>query len=125
MSRPAPGTGSRGNGAGSSEAGTGGPGVDGVRFGGSLVGGTQDAEGDDVSLACIELVELVTEYLDETLDASVRQRVDNHLALCPYCVTYVEQIRQVAEASGRLDPEDVPPDVMGRLLTAFREVRAR
>lgn len=77
------------------------------------------AERDD--LACIELVELVTEYLDGALAPSERARIERHLADCDGCATYVEQIRQTIAAAGSLAVEDVPAAVMTRLLAAFRE----
>jgi anti-sigma factor RsiW len=77
------------------------------------------AERDD--LACIELVELVTEYLDGALAPGERSRVDRHLAGCDGCATYMDQIRQTIAAAGSLGPDDVPAPVMARLLAVFRE----
>jgi anti-sigma factor RsiW len=76
-------------------------------------------------LACIELVELVTEYLDDALPASERERIERHLGECDGCDRYVEQIRQTIRAAGRLAPEDMPSPVLDRLLTVFRESRSR
>jgi anti-sigma factor RsiW len=44
-------------------------------------------------LACKELVELVTEYLEGTLTPRDRARFDAHVAGCPACEAYVEQMR--------------------------------
>jgi len=81
-----------------------------------------DRSGDE--LACRELVELVTEYLDGVLDAAARARVDAHLALCDGCFSYLDQVRAAVEAAHRLPPEAVPPALMGRLLVAFRAGRS-
>ncbi len=78
-------------------------------------------EHDD--LACIELVELVTEYLDDALPPGERDRIERHLAGCDGCATYVDQIRQTIAAAGSLTQEDVPAPVMARLLDVFREAR--
>ena len=85
--------------------------------------GTAGASPERPSLACIELVELVTEYLDGTLAPEERVRVDAHLAKCAGCTAYVEQMRQVAAAAGRLTPEAVPEEAVDRLLEAFRNAR--
>src|SRR6266545_3207338 len=74
-------------------------------------------------LACIELVELVTEYLDDALPAPERDRIDRHLGECDGCDRYVEQIRQTISAAGRLAPDDLPPPVLDRLLAVFRASR--
>jgi hypothetical protein len=40
---------------------------------------------------------------------------------CEGCVWYVDQIRTTIEALGRIEPEEVPPQVRAQLLTAFRD----
>ena len=75
-------------------------------------------------LACRELVELVTEYLEGALSTAARARVDAHLATCDGCATYVDQLRGVVAATHQLPPEPVPPALMARLLEAFRAGRS-
>jgi len=82
-----------------------------------------DERGTTRALDCNELVELVTEYFDDALDAKARARLEEHLAACEGCRTYLDQMRATIEAAGRLEPEVVPPDVLGRLTAAFRETR--
>jgi anti-sigma factor RsiW len=74
-------------------------------------------------LACIELVELVTSYLEGALDDGQRARVDRHLAGCGGCHRYVEQMRATIAIAGRLEPDDVPPESIDRLLDVFRSAR--
>jgi anti-sigma factor RsiW len=71
-------------------------------------------------LACRELVELVTEYLDGALDDAGRARVETHLAECDGCATYLDQIRATVAATGALPPEPIPPALLARLLDALR-----
>jgi anti-sigma factor RsiW len=85
---------------------------------------TQIERTGDEELACRELVELVTEYLDGALDPAARARVDAHLAACDGCTTYVDQLRAVIAAAPRIVPEPVPPALMERLLKAFRAGRS-
>jgi anti-sigma factor RsiW len=56
----------------------------------------------DADLACRELVELVTEYLDGALDVSTRARLEAHLAECGGCERYLEQLRQTVRLAGLL-----------------------
>lgn len=76
-------------------------------------------------MACNELVQVVTEYLEGTLAAADRVRFEAHLAECPYCVEYVEQFRETIEAMGELTPESVAPERREKLLEAFRGWRGR
>ena len=82
------------------------------------------ADPDRDALDCIVLVELVTEYLEETLDPGQRRRLERHLDECPGCSIYIEQMRQTIRALGRLRPSDVPPEALGPLLGAFRAYAA-
>ena len=71
-------------------------------------------------MACQELVELVTAYFDGSLSRSDRRRFRAHLRGCPHCTAYVEQMRLIIEATGRLTEEDIPPKARDELLEAFR-----
>lgn len=59
--------------------------------------------GDGPELTCKELVELVTAYQDGALPPHERARFDAHLAICPPCVRYVEQVDMTVRALGGLD----------------------
>ena len=75
-------------------------------------------------MACQELVELVTAYFDGSLSRRDRRRFEGHISGCPNCTAYVEQMRLVIQATGRLTEEDVDPAAREELLEAFRSWRA-
>jgi anti-sigma factor (TIGR02949 family) len=70
---------------------------------------------------CQEMVELVTDYLEGALSARDRARFERHIAGCPHCTTYLEQMRITIRTLGRLPAESVPPDAREALLGAFRD----
>jgi predicted anti-sigma-YlaC factor YlaD len=72
-------------------------------------------------MACIEVVEVVTDYLEGTMPARKRRLLEHHLTGCDGCTAYLEQMRGTISLTGRLEPEDVPPELEERLLAAFRE----
>jgi anti-sigma factor RsiW len=72
-------------------------------------------------LACQELVELVTAYFDGGLSHRDRKRFERHIAGCDNCTAYVEQMRLVIEATGRLTGDDIDPAAREELLDAFRD----
>lgn len=76
-------------------------------------------------MSCRELVQLITAYLEGTLEAVDRMRFEAHLALCPGCETYLEQMRLTVRLLGSLREEDVPAGVQGRFLQAFRSFTRR
>ena len=75
-------------------------------------------------LACQELVELVTAYFDGSLSRSERRRFRRHISGCDNCASYVEQMRLLIEASGRITEEDIAPAAREELLGAFRGWKA-
>jgi anti-sigma factor RsiW len=77
-----------------------------------------------MSMKCEQFVELVTEYLDDAMDAETRQRFEDHLTLCPGCVTYLDQIRETVRQAGHLRPEDLSPAARDHLLEAFNDWRS-
>lgn len=71
-------------------------------------------------MTCQELVELVTDYLEDALPASERVRFEDHLANCTGCRRYLEQMRQTIVVVGRLREDDVAPATRDEMLALFR-----
>jgi anti-sigma factor RsiW len=76
-------------------------------------------------MVCRELVEVVTDYLEGTLPADDRRRLEEHLEECPYCLSYIEQMRETSSALGGLSAESLAPETRRELLEAFRGWRDR
>lgn len=84
------------------------------------------ASAHDEELACVELVETVTDYLEDAMPAPDRGRFEAHLETCEYCVEYVEQMRQIGGGALRpLADETIAPPTRDALLDAFRGWRER
>jgi anti-sigma factor RsiW len=71
-------------------------------------------------LTCQQVVELVTEYLDEVMEPRRRARFEAHLDGCDGCTAYLEQFRTTVSVMAHLDVDGVPTPVMDELLSAFR-----
>ena len=87
-------------------------------------GSRRDRNGRNVShheMACQELVEVVTDYLDGTLSAGERRRFERHLKDCEGCRTYLEQMRTTIRLTGRLTQASLSPTMRDRLLRSFRD----
>jgi predicted anti-sigma-YlaC factor YlaD len=72
-------------------------------------------------LTCQELVELVTEYLEDTLPPAERARFEEHLVVCPGCRIYLDQMRQTIHTLGTLTEESISPKAKQDLLQMFRD----
>jgi len=72
------------------------------------------------ALTCQEVVELVTEYLENALLPEMRKQLEEHVAGCPGCRTYLEQVRQTIGMLHRLAQEPVFSASKQELLEIFR-----
>jgi anti-sigma factor RsiW len=75
-------------------------------------------------MTCQELVELVTDYLEGALPREDAERFEAHLAECPGCEAYLEQVRTTI-AITRASGEGVQRGELAPLLAAFRDWRRR
>ncbi len=71
-------------------------------------------------MLCRELVEVITDYLEDRLSPVDRARFEAHLAECEACRIYIEQFRQTIRALGRQPEESLSPEARNALLDAFR-----
>jgi anti-sigma factor RsiW len=78
----------------------------------------EPATADD--MACIELVELVTDFLDDVLPSEQRRRLELHLADCGGCEAYLAQMRAVVAVAASSPPEGLSPPARERALALFR-----
>jgi anti-sigma factor RsiW len=74
-------------------------------------------------VTCQQFVELVTEYFEGALEARTLSQVEEHLVMCDWCVTYVEQM-QATIASLRELREVRSPEPPDSALAALRARRA-
>jgi anti-sigma factor RsiW len=76
-------------------------------------------------LACQEIVELVTDYLEGAMEAPLRASFETHLAGCPHCTHYLEQIEATIRVAGTITADDLAPYFRAVLLEAFRDFHHR
>ena len=71
-------------------------------------------------LTCQELVELVSDYLEGALDEETTARFEQHVALCPGCERYLNQMKETASILGEIPVESLSDEVQATLLRTFR-----
>jgi anti-sigma factor RsiW len=71
-------------------------------------------------LTCHEVVELVTDYLEDALPPEDRRRVEEHLSTCDGCTRYLAQMRETIRLTGMLTEDQIPDEQKAALLDAFR-----
>jgi predicted anti-sigma-YlaC factor YlaD len=75
-------------------------------------------------LACREVVEVVNDYLEDAMPTEERASFEQHLHACPWCLTYLDQIRQSSRLAQRVTESTLPPDVEAGIRALFRARRA-
>jgi len=74
-------------------------------------------------MACQELVEVITGYMEGTLPELDRARFEAHLASCASCQEYLEQMQALIRLTGKLTTRSLEPATVDSLLSAFRRWR--
>jgi anti-sigma factor RsiW len=75
-------------------------------------------------LVCQQVVELVTDYLEGSLSRSQRRRFEAHLAGCEHCTEYLAQMRATIRLTGRLQAEDLSPEMREEFTAIYRRWRS-
>ena len=71
-------------------------------------------------LNCQEVVELVTDYLEQALLPEMQAQFEEHIEECPGCVTYLEQVQQTIMMLRKLSEQQTFPETKQDLLEIFR-----
>lgn len=74
-------------------------------------------------LICQEFVEVITDYLEGSMDAPLRTSFEEHLAGCPHCTAYLEQMRAMIRVAGTIEATSLTPEFQAGLVAAFRDWR--
>jgi predicted anti-sigma-YlaC factor YlaD len=77
-------------------------------------------------VTCQQFVELVTEYFEGALKPRTMSQVEEHLVMCDWCVTYLEQMQATIESLRELGEQHSPepPDSVLAVLRARRAAGA-
>jgi anti-sigma factor RsiW len=76
-------------------------------------------------LACVQVVELVTDYLEGVLSTAEARRLERHLGTCPGCAEYLQQLRTIAGSLSGLTDDSFPPEMRDGVIADFRALRNR
>jgi anti-sigma factor RsiW len=66
------------------------------------------------------MVELVTDYLENSLSGRDRRRFEAHLSGCDHCGEYLRQMRTTIALTGTLTVDDLSPAQQTQLTAIFR-----
>ncbi len=85
------------------------------------MGETGKPREQEIDLACRDLVEIVTDYLEGMLEPAMASAVEAHLRLCDGCEEYLAQMRATIRLLGRVPLHTLSAQAKTDLVVAFRD----
>ena len=79
---------------------------------------------EQTGVVCRDVVEVVNDYLEDAMAPEERAAFEQHLHACPWCLTYLNQIRASSAFVRRVTAADLPPALESSLRALFRARRA-
>lgn len=74
---------------------------------------------------CRQIVKLLADYLDGSLDPSTARSLQAHLDGCPPCIAFVNTYRGTVKAARVLPEADIPSELKDRLVSFLRQHKVR
>ena len=75
-------------------------------------------------LTCKDFLKELSDYLDESLDAEVRSKLEEHITECPNCWVIADTTRKTIRIYKGMEPFPIPGDVESRLMKALERKMA-
>jgi anti-sigma factor RsiW len=75
-------------------------------------------------LTCKEFLNELSEYLDESIDALLRDKLERHIAECPNCWVIFDTTRKTIQIYKGMDLCPIPAEVEDRLMRALEKKMA-
>ena len=75
-------------------------------------------------LTCKDFLKELSDYLDETLDAEVRAKLERHITECPNCWVIADTTRKTIQIYKGMERYPIPTDVESRLMQAIEKKMA-
>ena len=70
---------------------------------------------------CRQISDLVFDYLNEKLTPAAKRDFEQHLSICPDCVSFISTYRKTVAVTGSVKVEQLPPKVRENILGFLRE----
>jgi anti-sigma factor (TIGR02949 family) len=77
-------------------------------------------------LTCKEFLQEVSDYLDSTVDAELRRKLEAHINECPNCFVILDTTQRTIKVYKGMQPQEIPAEVHTRLMKAVeRKIAAK
>ncbi len=70
-------------------------------------------------LTCNDFLKELSDYLDESVEGELRQRIGGHITECPNCWVMLDTTKKTLQIYRGLEPEPIPTGLHSKLMTAL------
>ena len=75
-------------------------------------------------LTCKDFLHELSDYLDESIDAELRAKLEKHITECPNCWVIADTTRKTVQIYKGMDSYPIPHEVEQRLMQALEKKMA-
>jgi anti-sigma factor (TIGR02949 family) len=75
-------------------------------------------------LTCKEFLQELTDYLDSTVDAELRLKLERHINECPNCFVILDTTQKTIKVYKGMQEKEIPVEVEARLMKAVERKMA-
>jgi anti-sigma factor (TIGR02949 family) len=75
-------------------------------------------------LTCKEFLQELTDYLDSTVDAELRLKLERHISECPNCFVILDTTQKTIKVYKGMQAQEIPQEVHVRLMKAVERKMA-
>lgn len=75
-------------------------------------------------LTCKEFLQELADYLDATVDAELRAKLERHITECPNCFVILDTTQKTLKVYKGVEPQAIPEEVHVRLMKAVERKMA-
>lgn len=76
-------------------------------------------------LTCKDFLHELNDYLDGTVDAELKQKLQRHITECPNCWVIFDTSCKTIQVYKGMEPQNIPADVHDRLMLALQKKMAK
>jgi hypothetical protein len=75
-------------------------------------------------LTCKDFLKELSDFLDDTLDPTIRAALHKHVEECPNCWVILDTTQRTIKVYKGLEPQTIPTDIHSRLMSALQKKMA-
>ncbi|MGH9663800.1 MAG: anti-sigma factor family protein [Bryobacteraceae bacterium] len=75
-------------------------------------------------LTCKQFLQELNEYLDDTVDRAIREKLEAHVTRCPNCFVIFDTTKKTLQVYKGMEPQVIPTEIEARLMNALEKKMA-